>query len=71
MVITTFLGEKILRTSVFKGYEILMGSVILKAKLILLEMNDFDVIMGMDWLSNHLASMDCFTKKIVFNKLRN
>ena len=23
----------------------------------------------MDWLSNHCASMDCFTKKIVFRKL--
>ena len=31
-------------------------------------MSDFDVILGMDWLSNHCASMDCFTKKIVFKK---
>ena len=69
MVITTLLGEKILRTLVFKGYEILMEGVILKANLIPWEMNDFDVILGMDWLSNHRASMDCFTKKIVFKKL--
>ena len=33
-------------------------------------MSDFDVILGMDWLSNHCASMDCFTKKIVFKKPR-
>ena len=32
-------------------------------------MYDFDVILGMDWLSNHRALMDCFTKKIVFKKL--
>ena len=31
-------------------------------------MYDFDVILGMDWLSNHQVSMDCFTKKIVFKK---
>ena len=31
-------------------------------------MSDFEVILGMDWLSNHRASMDCFTKKIVFRK---
>ena len=68
MVITTLLREKILRTSVFKGYEILMGSVILKAKLIPLEMNDFDVILGIGWLSNHRALIDCFTKKMVFKK---
>ena len=48
MVITTFLGEKILRTLVCKGYEILMEGVILKANLIPLEINDFDVILGMD-----------------------
>ena len=41
----------------------------LKANLIPLEMYDFDVILRMDWLSNHQASMDCFTKKIVFKKM--
>ena len=69
LVVTTPLGEQILRTSVFKGCEILVEGVVLKANLILLEMSDFDVILGMDWLSNHRASMDCFTKKIVFKKL--
>ena len=41
----------------------------LKANLIPLEMWDFDVILGMDWLSTHRASVDCFTKKDVFWKL--
>ena len=31
-------------------------------------MSDFDVILVMDWLSNHRASMNCFTKKIRFEK---
>ena len=29
---------------------------------------DFDVILGMDWLFTHRASVDCFTKKVVFRK---
>ena len=33
-------------------------------------MNDFDVILGMDWLSTHCASVDYFTKKVVFQKPR-
>ena len=33
-------------------------------------MFDFVVILGIDWLSNHRASMDCFTKKILFKKSR-
>ena len=40
----------------------------LKLNLIPLEMYDFDVILGMDWLSTHRALVDCFTKKVVFQK---
>ena len=69
LIVIMPLGEQILRTSVFKGCEILVEGVILKANLISLEMYDFDVILGMDWLSTHHASMDCFTKKIVFQNL--
>ena len=43
----------------------------LKANLIPLKMIDFDVILGMDWLSNHRASVNCFTKEIRFEKPRN
>ena len=70
LVVTTPLEEQILQISVSKGCEVPVGSVVLKANLILLEMSNFDVILGMDWLSNHRASMDCFTKKIVFKKPR-
>ena len=52
----------------FKSCEILVEGIVLKANLIPLEMSDFDVILGIDWLSNHRVSMDCFTKKIIFKK---
>ena len=68
LVVTTPLGEQILRSSIFKGCEILIDGVALKANLISLEMYDFDVILGMDWLSTHRASVDCFTKKVVVRK---
>ena len=61
LVVTTLLGERILHTSVFKGCEILVEGVVLNANLIPLEMTDFDVILDMDWLFNHQASMNCFT----------
>ena len=66
LIVTTPLGERILRTSIFKGCEVVMEGIVLKANLIPLEMLDFDVILGKDWLSNHKASMNCFTKKIRF-----
>ena len=66
----TPLGEQIIRTFVFRGCEILVERVVLKKNLIPLEMCDLDVILGMDWLSTHRASMDYSTKKVVFQKPR-
>ena len=62
------MGEKILRNTVFKGCEVLVEGVVLKANLIPLEIYDFNVILGMDWLSTHRALVDYFTKKVVFQK---
>ena len=42
--------------------------MVLKVNLIPLEIYDFDVILSMDWLSTHRASVDCFIKKVVFQK---
>ena len=68
LIVTTSLGERILRTFVFKGCEVVVEGMVLKANLIPLEMSDFDVILGMDWFSNHRASMNYFIKKIRFEK---
>ena len=45
LVVTTLLREQILRNSIFKGCEILIEGVVLKASLIPLKMWDFDVIL--------------------------
>ena len=60
----TPLGEQILRTLVFNGCKIVVGGIVLKANLIPLEMSDFDVILGMDWLSNHRAFMDVSLRRL-------
>ena len=68
LIVTTPLGERIVRTFGFKGCEVMVEGIVLKANLIPLEMSDFDVILGMNWFSKHRASMNCFTKKIRFEK---
>ena len=30
------------------------------------DMHDFDVILGMDWLSSYYVCLDCFRKEVVF-----
>ena len=66
----TSLGEQIICIFVFKGCEILIKQVVLKANLIPLEMWDFDVILCMDWLSTHKTLVDCFSNKVMFQKPR-
>ena len=68
-MVTTPIGKQILHNSIFKGCQILIEGVVLYANLIPLEMYDFDVILGMDWLSTHCASLDYFTKNVVFQIL--
>ena len=43
--------------------------VVPKANLISWELYDFDVILGMNWLSTYRTFVDYFTKKVVFWKL--
>lgn len=34
------------------------------ADLILLDMLNFDIILGMDWLTSHHAMLDCYAKTV-------
>nr|GEX26524.1 putative reverse transcriptase domain-containing protein [Tanacetum cinerariifolium] len=39
------------------------------ANLFSLDMYDFDIILGMDWLINHRATIVCHTKSVIFDDL--
>nr|GEY74195.1 putative reverse transcriptase domain-containing protein [Tanacetum cinerariifolium] len=41
------------------------------ANLLPLEMSDFDIILGMDWLTEHRATIDCHSKRVIFGDLNN
>ncbi|GKA02720.1 putative reverse transcriptase domain-containing protein [Tanacetum coccineum] len=41
------------------------------ANLLPLEMSDFNIILGMDWLTEHRATIDCHTKRVIFGDLNN
>ncbi|CAL2236962.1 unnamed protein product [Prunus armeniaca] len=49
---------------------VLVGDVFLEVDLIRLDIMDLDVILGMDWLAKHHASVDCFWKEVVFRSPR-
>ncbi|GJY66246.1 putative reverse transcriptase domain-containing protein [Tanacetum coccineum] len=55
----------------FRNCPLSVGDNIRSANLLPLEMSDFDIILGMDWLTQHRATIDCYTKRVIFGDLNN
>ena len=53
-----------LAESVYMDSRVIIGGQEFLADFILLEIHDFDVILGMDWLSRHHATVDCYRKEV-------
>ena len=66
LVVATPVGHSVITKKVFKGCVIHIGEHELPADLICMEIRDFDVILGMDWLSCHHATVDCYEKVVQF-----
>ncbi|GAV88988.1 RVP_2 domain-containing protein [Cephalotus follicularis] len=64
--VSTPTGGSMCTDSVYRDCEISMAGVTVYADLIVLPIHDFDVILGMDWLSAHRACMDCYNKTVDF-----
>jgi hypothetical protein len=41
------------------------------ANLLPIDMIDFDIILGMDWLAAHKATIDCYARKVIFGNLHH
>ncbi|KAL0554942.1 hypothetical protein IC582_008872 [Cucumis melo] len=50
-----------------KACQIAIAGHVVEVTLIVLDMLDFDVILGMDWLAANHASIDCSRKEVTFN----
>ncbi|GKB97641.1 putative reverse transcriptase domain-containing protein [Tanacetum coccineum] len=46
-------------------------NTIRSANLLPLKMSDFDIILGIDWLTEHRAAIDYHTKRVIFGDLNN
>lgn len=80
VTISTHLGENIDIDDVYKWVQMYIRGYELRVDLMSLNLNDFDLILGMGQLSEHRAQIDCFTKtmtiqgkggeKVVFKGVR-
>lgn len=63
----TPIGEVLVVEKVYRDRLIKMGDAELYVNLIILPFLEFDIILGMDWLSRHHAKVDCYTKEIIID----
>ncbi|XP_074337001.1 uncharacterized protein LOC141674179 [Apium graveolens] len=66
MSISTPMGNSVVISDVYRECPIAVGDRSCKVNLLPMEMHDFDIILGMDWLSEHRATIDCQGKRVIF-----
>ena len=71
MNVSTPVGENPRIDAVYLNCIVKVQGNELLVDLLPLEMVDFDVILGMDWLAKHNSIVDCFSKTVIFKKSRD
>ncbi|XP_019258898.1 PREDICTED: uncharacterized protein LOC109237094 [Nicotiana attenuata] len=64
--VSTPVGELVIARCIYRGCPVKVRHRLTVADLVELEMLDFDVIMGMDWLESCYAKVGCRTKIVCF-----
>ncbi|KAL4032651.1 hypothetical protein IC575_005732 [Cucumis melo] len=65
--VSTPSGECMLSKEKVKACHIEIAGHVIEVTLLVLDMLDFDVILGMNWLAANHASIDCSRKEVTFN----
>ena len=66
MVVSLPTGDSLIADRVYMGCRVIIEGHEFRANLVLLYIQDFNVILGMDWLFRHHATMDCLRKEVMF-----
>ena len=66
-IVTISVGESVVAMRVYRNCPIMLPNRVTHAKLVELYMVHFDIILGMDWLHDRFASIDCRTRIVKFN----
>ena len=64
--VATPLSEELETNVFFPSCPVLVEGRELPAYLVLLDVIGFDVILGMDWLAQYYATVDCCAKEVIF-----
>ena len=64
MVVSVPNGDTMISETIVPGSRLVIQNKDFPADLIVLSIHDFDIILGMDWLSKHRATLDCYKKEV-------
>ena len=67
LFVATPLGESVVVNQILRDCCVVIGYKEMTVDVVLLSLQDFDVILGMDWLASYHASVDCFGKQVTFS----
>ncbi|RVW80541.1 Retrovirus-related Pol polyprotein from transposon 17.6 [Vitis vinifera] len=67
LIVATPVGDSVVANRMLRNCIVMIGYRKMPVDLILLDLQDFDVILGMDWLASYHASVDCFEKRVTFS----
>ena len=64
MVVSVPNGDTMISERIVSCSRLVIQNKDFPADLIVLSIHDFDIILGMDWLSKHRATLDCYKKEV-------
>lgn len=67
LIVSTPTGDQINTRTIYYDCILEIGGTRMPINLILQRIEDFDVILGVDWLSDYRVVMDCFNKMVPFD----
>ncbi|XP_028057571.1 uncharacterized protein LOC114261506 [Camellia sinensis] len=67
LCVSSPMGDSMICASIYLACELQLGDIRIYANLLPLGMTCFDIVLGMDWLSEYGATIDCLTKQISFH----
>ena len=66
LVVTISVGKRVACYNYYPQCSVQIGELQMPADLIVFGMHDFDIVLGMDWLTKYRACVDYFHKTITF-----
>ena len=70
MVVFVLNGDTVISERIVPGNRLVIQNKDFPTDLIVLGIHDFDIVLGMDWLSKHRATLDCYKKEVRLVRLK-